>query len=67
LKNIREHAQKFPQLQSSYFNDLQQHVIRAPAPVSTVLYNFIKFLLRSAVHIDGKSLDYFTKTLLFDL
>lgn len=64
---ITEHIQTVTQIQQTIFNDFQEHIIRSTSPISRVLYDLIKFVLKSNIHIDTNCFENFTKKILFDL
>lgn len=67
LDIITNHIKTVTQIQPTIFNDFQEYIIRSTSPIPLILYDLIKNLLQSSIHIDIKSLDYFMKRILFDL
>ncbi len=64
---IVEHIQTVTQIQQTIFNDFQEYIIRSASPIPKILYDLIKFLLKSNIHIDMNCFENFTKRILFDL
>lgn len=67
LETITYHIKNVTQIQQIMFNDFQEYIIRSISPISIILYNLIKHLLQSNIHIDKNSLENFTEKILFDL
>ncbi|CAF4619784.1 unnamed protein product, partial [Rotaria magnacalcarata] len=55
------------QIEKTTFNDFQEHILRSTSPISTILFDLIKYVLQSSTHMDVKCFENFTKTVLFDL
>jgi len=66
LNIITEHIQNVTQIQQTIFNDFQEYIIRSTSPIAIVLYNLVKYVLKSNIYIDIKCFEYFTKRILFD-
>jgi len=67
LTIITEHIKTVTQIQQTIFNDFQEYIIRSTSPIPIILYDLIKSILKSNLHIDIKCLENFTKKILFDL
>ncbi|CAF3068718.1 unnamed protein product [Rotaria sp. Silwood2] len=67
LNIIIEHIKTTLKIQQTIFNDFQEYIIRSSSPISTILFDSIKYLLESNIYIDIKYLEYFSKTILFDM
>jgi hypothetical protein len=67
LNIIKEHIENVTQIQQTIFNDFQEYILRSTFPISIILFDLIKYLLQSNIHIDIQCLEYFTKKILFDL
>ncbi|CAF4146550.1 unnamed protein product [Rotaria sp. Silwood2] len=67
LNIITEHIKSVTQIEQTIFNDFQEHIIRSTSPISIILFDLIKYLLKSNIHIDMKSIEYLTHKILFDL
>ena len=66
LAIIAEHIKTVSQIQQTIFNDFQEHIIRAKAPVSSDLFELIKHFLKSTIHVDETCFEHLTKRILFD-
>ena len=66
LNIITKHIKTVKQFRQSIFNDFQEHIIRSTSPISRDLFDLIKYLFQSHIHIDKNCFEYFTKTILFD-
>ncbi len=66
LNIITEHIKNVTQIQQTIFNDFQEYIIRSTSPIAIVLYNLVKYVLKSNIYIDIKCFEYFTKRILFD-
>ena len=64
---ITEHIRSVTQIQQTIFNDFQEYIIRSIPPISIVLYDLIKFILKSNIHIDILCFENWTKKILFDM
>ncbi|CAF3890479.1 unnamed protein product, partial [Rotaria sordida] len=67
LNIITEHIKNVPQIHLTIFNDFQEYIIRSISPISINLFDLIKCLFKSKIHIDIKYIEYFTQKILFDL
>lgn len=67
LNLVKEHIENNTQIQQIDFNDFQEHIIRSTSPISKVIFDLIKYFLRSNIHINIECFDYFTNKILFDL
>ncbi|CAF2201932.1 unnamed protein product [Rotaria magnacalcarata] len=64
LNEIAEHIQTKPAIQQSIFNDFQEYIIRSTSPI---LFDLIKYLLKSNIFINIEYLEYFSNRILFDM
>ncbi|CAF3633749.1 unnamed protein product [Rotaria sp. Silwood1] len=67
LNIIIEHIKTQSKIQQLILDDFQEHIIRSTSPISTILFDLIKYVLKSNIYIDIKYLEYFSKTILFDM
>ncbi len=66
LNIITEHIKNVTQIQQTIFNDFQEYIIRSTSPIAIILYDLVKYVLKSNIYIDIKCFEYFTKKILFD-
>ncbi|CAF3559986.1 unnamed protein product [Rotaria socialis] len=64
LNEITEHIQTKPVIQQTIFNDFQEYIIRSTSPI---LFDLIKYLLKSNIFINIEYLEYFSNRILFDM
>ncbi|CAF4663813.1 unnamed protein product, partial [Rotaria sp. Silwood2] len=67
LNIITEHIKTQSKIQQLILDDFQEYIIRSTSPISTILFDLIKYVLKSNIYIDIKYLKYFSKTILFDM
>ena len=67
FETISTHIRTVKQIQQTIFNDFEEYIIRATSPISIALYDLIKFLLRSNIHVDEVHLNNLTHNILFNL
>ncbi|CAF0880501.1 unnamed protein product [Adineta steineri] len=67
LNLIKEHIENTTQIQQTIFNDFQEYIIRSKFPISTILFDLIKYIFQSNIYIDIQCFEYFTKRILFDM
>ncbi|CAF4583458.1 unnamed protein product, partial [Rotaria sp. Silwood2] len=66
LNIITEYIKTQSKIQQLILDDFQEHIIRSASSISTILFDLIKYVLKSNIYIDIKYLEYFSKTILFD-
>ncbi|CAF3369568.1 unnamed protein product, partial [Rotaria socialis] len=64
LNEITEHIQTKPAIQQTIFNDFQEYIIRSTSPI---LFDLIKYLLKSNIFLNIEYLEYFSNRILFDM
>ncbi|CAF4812898.1 unnamed protein product, partial [Rotaria sp. Silwood2] len=64
LNIITEHIKTQSKIQQLILDDFQEYIIRSTSPISTILFDLIKYVLKSNIYIDIKYLKYFSKTIL---
>ncbi|UJR38217.1 hypothetical protein I4U23_030890 [Adineta vaga] len=67
LTIIEKHFDTTSQIQPIIFDDIQEYLIRSTSPISGSLYDLIKHLFKSVIHIDKQCLDHFTQKILFEM